>query len=159
MIVFLLYIRCVSRWSLYYIYIVNDASSDSHIVVKRNISVVTRQLLLYLCDVICVMTSHPRSLLAQLVCICVCIHVSRVNGCWVHGSYFNVNNIDKTLKVLSWWRIFTKRTFHKLASRYRSMCELIKREFINYPVCVCACARVCVCACVCVCMCLYCFGW
>ena len=62
------------------------------------------------------MTSHTRSLLVQrlefymlvMVCICVCIYVSRVNGCWVHGSYFNVNTIYKTLKVLSWWRIFTK---------------------------------------------------
>ena len=76
-----LHTMCVTLKSVLYIYIVNDASSDSHIVVKRNISVVTRQLLLYLCYVICVMTSHPRSLLAQLVCICVCIDVSRVNGC------------------------------------------------------------------------------
>ena len=43
--------------------------------------VVTRQLLLNICDVICVMTSHPRSLLVQrlelymlvMVGICVCI--------------------------------------------------------------------------------------
>jgi len=43
--------------------------------------VVTRQLLLDICDVICVMTSHPRSLLVQrlklymlvMVGICVCI--------------------------------------------------------------------------------------
>ena len=58
--------------------------------------VVTRQLLLDLCDVICVMTSHPRSLLVLrlefynfmlvMVCMYMCMHIC-VEGEWVLSTW------------------------------------------------------------------------
>ena len=104
--------------------------------------VITRQLLLDICDVICVMTSHPRSLLVQrlvlcawngmYVCICVCIDGSMVDECWVHSSYFNVNTKYKTLKVLSWWRIFTKKTLFSHTDCIVSYLYLLPSHLLIY---------------------------